>query len=127
MLRLLPNWRRLCPAWIHREALVDFHIGQARAWLAASLLDGGEAAAIALASQLGADWFLTDDAAARLLAQQTGLEVHGSLGIVLWAAASGNRSVEECGVALERLARSSLWVSPHVLREARMALAEMRR
>ena len=48
----------------------------------------GEAQAIALARQFGPDWLLTDDASARLLAQSLGLEVHGSLGLVLWSAAT---------------------------------------
>jgi predicted nucleic acid-binding protein len=51
------------------------------------LLDAGQAEAIALARQLKANWFLTDDTAARVLSASFGLEVHGSLGIVLCAAA----------------------------------------
>jgi len=55
-------------------------------WQQAGLLHGGEAEPVALAIELKADWFLTDDAAARLLAESLGLEVHGSLGVILWAA-----------------------------------------
>jgi predicted nucleic acid-binding protein len=34
------------------------------------------------------DWFLTDDAAARLMAESLGLEAHGSLEVELWAAST---------------------------------------
>ena len=67
-------------------------------------------------------WLLTDDTAARVFATTLGLEVHGSLGIVLWAAARGHLSREESAVALDRLAHSSLWLSTRVLAEARAAL-----
>jgi predicted nucleic acid-binding protein len=80
---------------------------------------------MALARQIGADWFLTDDAAARLLASALGIEVHGSLGILLWAAAVGHLGRIEAEAALSRLAASSLWVSGRVLEEARSALRRL--
>jgi predicted nucleic acid-binding protein len=89
------------------------------------LLNVGEAEAISLARQLGADWLLTDDAAARLLAQSLGLEVHGSLGVVLWAAAEGHISYLEGEEILNRLAASSLWVSASVILEAKEALRKI--
>jgi len=88
-------------------------------------LDAGEAEAIALARQVQADWFLTDDAAARLFAQALGLEVHGSLGIILWAAAVGHLNRAAAEGALNRLAQSALWVSAKVLAEARSALDQL--
>jgi len=88
-------------------------------------LDAGEAEAIALARQIQADWFLTDDAAARLFAQALGLEVHGSLGIVLWAAVAGHLNRAAAEAVLNRLAQSSLWVSARVLAEARSALDQL--
>jgi predicted nucleic acid-binding protein len=93
--------------------------------LAASLLDDGEAEAVALARQLNAHWLLTDDTAARLVGQAFGLEVHGSLGIVLWAAATNRLRRDEAESALDRLAQSSLWVSSSVLLTAKAALGEM--
>jgi len=98
---------------------------QAIIWQQAELLDSGEAEALALVNQIHADWFLTDDAAARLLAQSLNLEVHGSLGIVLWAAAVGHLSKGEAEQVLERLYHSSLWVSTRILAEARSALTSM--
>ena len=82
------------------------------------MLDAGEAHAIALVHQMDADWFLTDDNAPRLLAQSFGLEVHRSLGVVLWAAAEGPLSRSEASAVLERLAQSSLWVSARILEDA---------
>ncbi len=98
---------------------------EARSWQQAGFLHYGEAQAIALARQLRADWLLTDDAAARLLAASWGLEVHGSLGLVLWSAAQRHLSHPEAEAALDGLARSSLWVSPSVLLAAKAALNQM--
>ena len=83
--RLLPRSR--VPDWLTVEPLTAKHAEAATRWQQAGLLHRGEAEAVALAQQMQADWLVTDDAAARLLARMLGLDVHGSLGIVLWAAA----------------------------------------
>jgi predicted nucleic acid-binding protein len=118
-------WPNARPPRIHVERLGTPYDEEATAWQQAGLLDAGEAEAIALARQVQADWFLTDDAAARLFAQALGLEVHGSLGIVLWAAAVGHLNRVAAEAALNRLAQSSLWVSANVLTEARSALDQL--
>ncbi len=115
-------WQDRKPGWIMVTTVAAPHDAQATRWQQGGLLDAGEAEAIALAQQLRAEWRLTDDAAARILAASLGLEVHGSLGIVLWAAARGHLSRIEAASALDRLARSSLWISAGVLTEARAAL-----
>lgn len=120
---LLADWEK--PNWLIVDALLDSRAAEAAAWLQAELLHAGEAEAIALALQIHADWFVTDDAAARLFAAEAGIEVHGSLGIILWAAAVGHYSRTEAERALARLAASSLWLSSRVLSEARAALAEI--
>ena len=97
--------------WLFIDDLLEPNRTDAQAWQQAGIVDAGEAEAIALAKQLSADWLLTDDTAARLLAQTLGLEVHGSLGIVLWAAATGLLKQTEAEQALNDLAESSLWVS----------------
>ncbi len=74
---------------------------------------------------MDADWFLTDDLAARFFAQAIGIEVHGSLGIILWAAAVGLLDQEHAETALERLTNSSLWVSDRMARKAEAALREL--
>ena len=98
---------------------------QAVDWGKAGLVDRGEAEAIALARQIGADYFLTDDAAARLLATTLGLRARGSLGVILWLAGQRRISQNEAADYLERLAGTSLWVSPGILAEARAALRTM--
>jgi predicted nucleic acid-binding protein len=109
-------------SWLKLSRLALPHEIAAEAWCIAGLLHRGEAEAVELARQLHADWFLTDDAAARLVAQSCGLETHGSLGVVLWSAAARHLSRNEAESALEGLAQSSLWLSASVLAEARAAL-----
>jgi predicted nucleic acid-binding protein len=120
--QLIATWQRERPAWIRLGDLPPAREAQAAAWRQAGLLDYGEAEAVALSLELNPEWFLTDDAAARLFGEALGLEVHGSLGVVLWAAALGHTNQQESEGALERLARSSLWISQRVLQEATDAL-----
>ena len=119
----LPSAHNL--AWIAVDTLIEPYVTEAINWQRAGLLDAGEAEAIALVRQLNANWLLTDDAAARFLAQRLGIEVHGSLGVVLWAAAVGHLNHAEAAASLEQLARSSLWISTRVLDEARSALDQL--
>jgi predicted nucleic acid-binding protein len=125
IVRYLPHWVSQRPDWLVIDVLAAAYGSAAAAWEQAGLLDAGEAAAIALTQQLQADGFLTDDAAARLFAGTLGIEAHGSLGVVLWSAASGHLNRAEAESCLDRLAQSSLWVSADVLREARSALARL--
>lgn len=125
MARLDALWSDQRPTWIGVVPLEAAHLEEARGWLLAGLLDPGEAQALALASQIGADWILTDDAAARTVARHRGFEVHGSLGIVLWAAVTGLLGKTEAEQALDALVQSSLWVSKRVLSEARSALGKI--
>jgi len=122
---LLPRWEHIKPDWLKVHTLSSPFREEAMNWVSAQLLNIGEAEAISLARQLGADWLLTDDAAARLLAQSLGLEVHGSLGVVLWAAAEGHISYLEGEEILNHLTASSLWVSPSVILEAKEALRKI--
>ena len=119
----LSTWR--VPEWMTTDTLAAPYASEAAAWQQAGLLDAGEAEAIALVRQIRADWLLTDDAAARLFAEELGLEVHGSLGVVLWAAALGHMVRTEAEQILTRLAASSLWISSRILAEARAALDEI--
>lgn len=86
-------------------------------------IDLGEAEAIALAQQVQADWLLTDEGRARRFAELQGLEVHGSIGVLLWAAA--NHHIPTCSEAhklLKNLSESSLWVSESILQKAHQAI-----
>lgn len=123
MMRLRPGWQT--PGWITVDILDAPFASEATAWLQAELLHAGEAEAVALARQLQVDWLLTDDSAARLFAAGLGLEVHGSLGIILWAAAVGYITRADAENALVQLAQSSLWLSGRVLHEAHVALDEI--
>ena len=125
LVRLDRFWTEEKPDWIGLVALEKFSSAYAVRWLQAGLLDPGEAEALALAVQIRADWLLTDDAAARLAAEQQGLEVHGSVGVVLWGAATGRLAREEAEASLEALSQSSLWISPRILEEARNALHQI--
>lgn len=118
-------WDRHMPEWIEPAILEPGSIERAARWQQAGLLDAGEAEALSLATQLKAHWLLTDDTAARLIAQQQGLEVHGSLGVVLWAAATGHLHRFEAERALDALFRSSLWLSSSIREEARTALRQI--
>lgn len=122
-----PLWKNEKPSWMRVRTLPVTVLKEAAAWCQAGLLDVGESEAIALARRLRADWFLTDDAAARLFAQSLGIEVHGSLGVVLWAAAVSELDQGEAFATLDRLAGSSLWISATVLEEARAALRQLYR
>ena len=112
---LLPDWIKIFP-------LGKTIAAQARKWISNDI-DAGEAQAIGLAIQEEADRFLTDDGRARRFAESLGLEVHGSVGLLLWAVATGYiRNRAEAHGLLDALARSSLWVSEKVLNEAHRAV-----
>ncbi len=125
------EWRALDPQgaegtpWVQIVALPESGATLARSFVEGRLLDRGEAEAMVLAELIEADWFLTDDAAARFLAARRGLEVHGSLGVVLWAAAVGKIDQQSAEDFLERLGKSSLWISARVLAEARSAVVSL--
>jgi predicted nucleic acid-binding protein len=123
LIQLRLDWNR--PSWLSVENLTEPQLADAIAWRQAGMLDAGEAEALALARHLGASWFLTDDTAARLLAQALGLEVHGSLGVVLWAAANDCLDYSTAATVLTGLSESSLWISPRILLEARSALQRL--
>ncbi len=112
----------LLPEWIEVFRLGKTIATQARKWISDDI-DAGEAQAIGLAVQEEAGWFLTDDGRARRFAESLGLEVHGSVGLLLWVVVSGyikNRA--EAHGLLDALAHSSLWISEKVLNEARRAV-----
>jgi predicted nucleic acid-binding protein len=101
----------------------DLHEGDVRPELVRLLeshLDFGEAAAIALALDLGADMVLSDDRQARLAAERLELRVRGTLGILLEARRQGR--IPELAPLLNELRSKGVWLSGKliegVLREA---------
>lgn len=122
---LQPHWAKLKPECIYTESLLPDESKQAENLFFSGLLDLGEAEAIILAKRLNPKWFLTDDTEARIFANSLGIEVHGSLGIVLWSAAVGHLSHIKAKDALFRLSKTSLWVSKNILVGAQNALNKM--
>ena len=119
----LPDpFRRELPPWARVATLTNDAREMADQWQQAGLLHLGEAEALALSLDMHPDWFLTDDAAARLMAESFGLETHGSLGVVLWASANSLIRRDEAEKLLAALGSSTLWVSPRILAAARQAL-----
>jgi predicted nucleic acid-binding protein len=55
----------------------------------ANIVDAGEASAIALANEINCIYLLTDDKAARKLAEGRGIVVKGSIGLLLYAKEQG--------------------------------------
>jgi predicted nucleic acid-binding protein len=97
-----------------------------RGWVSAGILDPGEAEGLAYAREINADCFVTDDAAARTLGESFGLQVRGTLGILLYAAAVGRLGRAEAETKLSDLEeRSTLWMSGKVKRAARDGLARI--
>lgn len=88
-------------------------------------LHRGESEAIALAGTIKEPLMLSDDAAARLYASYINIEVRGSLGIVLAAVAYGRIRNPDGREILDRLERTSLWLSKTVFAEAQAALEEL--
>lgn len=82
-------WRDEFPNWLHRITPSAAAKARAANWLDAGLLDAGEAESLACAKVVVPDLFLTDDAAARMMAESIGIPARGSLGVVLYCAAIG--------------------------------------
>jgi predicted nucleic acid-binding protein len=111
------------PHWVKVTELDEDSNQQAKGWVQTGHIDSGEAEAIGLALQIDADWLLTDDTQARQFAETLGLEVHGSIGLLLWNVAVGNISDQTQALTLlDNLAKSSLWVSKRVIHEAQKAI-----
>ena len=115
------------PAWLIVASPSSSAASQASHWHRAGLLHAGESEAIAFAHEIEADLLLSDDAAARVFAEGLGIQVRGSVGIVLYAAALQQISKSEALKCLDLLQSSStLWVSTKVLAAAKQALQQMR-
>lgn len=111
--------------WLQRVEVVISTQPSFLALVQTLVLDLGEQAALSLMQQHPDAIFLTDDAAARVAASTLGLQVHGTIGILLRAIRRNQKRPEEIVVLLEELhQRSTLYIRLSLLQEI---IADIRR
>lgn len=113
------------PYWLQIVELDLSEQKEAEMWARVGSIHKEEAEAFVLARMKNAEWLLTDDLDARLFVSLMGLEVHGSLGVVLWNVAHENLSQTEAIKALNGFKQSSLWLSAKIFNEALKVVIEM--
>ena len=113
------------PSWIGTQRVGAESLREVAILIQSAGLHRGEAECIVLAHRTQADWFITDDASARYCATNIGLEVHGSLGIVLYNAAMGLIERTRAKNVLKVIRQGSLYLSDHVFERAMNALDTM--
>ena len=130
----------LVPKAVWREATVEgkpgsekvrktkfIHIERVRseglALLLKEFVDNGEAEAIALALEVGANILLVDDRDARDLAKKLGLQVMGTLGVIALAKYRG--LIQEAKPIIDRLVESGFWISRRILEQFLRELDEL--
>jgi predicted nucleic acid-binding protein len=107
------SWASNPPEWlVIQEPTLNDHSLQ---------LGAGETATISLALELHADWVLIDERKGYEAAQQRGLKVITTLGILEEAS---HRELVDFEKALERLEETSFYVSENVLEEFRRRVRE---
>lgn len=79
------EFRKPMPTWVILRAVNNKALQESLS----QIVDAGEASAIALAEEVACDYLLTDDRAARKLAEQRGIIVKGSAGLLLYAKSMG--------------------------------------
>jgi len=86
-------------------------------------LDAGEIEALALMEQRPQAMFLTDDAAARLVAIQMGFNVHGTIGILVRSIRRGYKSPEEVLDILRNIPdKTTLYIRHSLLQEIQLKI-----
>jgi uncharacterized protein len=86
-------------------------------------LDLGETAAICIAVERGADLILSDDRPARLTATRLGIEVKGTLGILVEAKRKGKMGV--IAPALATLKQGGTWLSDRLVERILAEVGEL--
>lgn len=99
------------PGWLEVAALVS-----PPSPLLTAYLDAGEAAVIALASEQGIRRVVIDERRARMVARTMGLEVAGSIGILLRAKREG--LIAEIKPSIEVMRTQGIWLSERLLKFA---------
>jgi predicted nucleic acid-binding protein len=103
--------------WIVRRKLRQPYTAR----LLTAELDRGEAEAIALALQEKADWLLIDERIGRRFAQQAGLKVKGTLGVLVEGVRRG--LIEEIQPFLDEMRAKGTWIAPAIY-EQMLALSQ---
>ena len=81
-------------------------------------LDLGETEALAIMQKNPQAMFLTDDASARLAAEQVGFKVHGTIGVLIRSIRRGQRTPEQVVATVAEIpAKSILYVKAALLKE----------
>jgi len=81
-------------------------------------LDRGEIEALTLMKKNPQAMFLTDDASARLVAEEMGFRVHGTIGILIRSVRRGQREPEEVDRILSEIPlKSTLYIKHLLLKE----------
>lgn len=98
----------LAATWLHLDErkLAEEDLG----------LDPGETAAILLAEQLGADLLLIDERAGRSVAAARGIEIRGTLGVLVQAREAG--SLRALRPVLDSLVAEGFRIAPALVAEA---------
>ena len=100
-------WTAQAPAWIETRtptSIADSSLAR---------LDAGERDAILLAAELNAEQLIVDDREGRRIAQERGIPVIGTLGVLKEAAAMGFVDLRDC---VARLQTTTFYVAPEVLK-----------
>lgn len=86
-------------------------------------LDAGEIEALVIMEQRPQALFLTDDAAARLVAKQIGFKVHGTIGILIRSIRQEQKSPREILDILKNIpSKSSLYIKHSLLHEIQLKI-----
>ncbi|GAA4339429.1 hypothetical protein GCM10023149_50100 [Mucilaginibacter gynuensis] len=78
---IVTEYGKLLPSWVMVKSVKNVALQSQLS----EIVDQGEASAIALADEIKCDYLLTDDRAARKFAEQRGISVKGSIGVLLYA------------------------------------------
>jgi predicted nucleic acid-binding protein len=103
------EYRYRLPEWVNIQAVHDNHLQKTLS----KIVDAGEASAIALAAEIQCDYLLTDDKAARRLAEERGISVKGSGGILSYAKKQGK--IPFLRPYLEKMQQTNFRISPGLI------------